>query len=490
MAIPEFIQAELIGPYGTSVLHKLGKIERWYHIYEHGADFEADPSEDYTPSKLCSRQIRKLINKEAQFAFGRTPELRVTCPDETPDKNRRKPNEDAMQQLLNAVLRQNFFPRRLIQGAKDCFIGGRVAIKLNLSEDDLTINFVPADGFVYDTEADDTDKLTKIVFFYTMKDDTERSQQRIWVQKYRMQNGRCILDERITDGYGGPVGKDEFEEKVNFDTGLDRIPAVVVINGGLSGDLEGESDVETLMADDSWYNKMRSANLDSLRKGMDQITYAIGASEGSIRNFRIAPGAFWDVQPDAALMDSNGDFATPEIGTISNDFGYSTAFGDTLSDLKQEMHDVIGVPDISLESMKSIITSGKAMKAVYWPLICACEEKMTAWKPALEWLADTILYAVERFSSLQEKYGAFTPAPHTVTVDNLYPLPEDEDEEKALDLQEVANHVRSAKSYLLKWGGPDSRGLTPEEADAEIAQIAKERRLFEESFSGDLNGER
>ena len=50
--------------------------------------------------------------------------------------------------------------------------------------------------------------------------------------------------------------------------------------------------------------------------------------------------------------------------------------------------------------------------------------------------------------------------------------------------------MRSAKSYLLKWGGPDSRGMTPEEADAEIEQIAKERRLFEESFSGDLNGER
>lgn len=489
MSIPDFIQAELIGPYGTSVLHKLGKIERWYHIYSHGAEFETESTDDYIPSKLHSKQIKKLIDKEAQFAFGRTPELRITCPDELPDKDKTKPNEAAMQSFVDAVLKQNAFSRRLIQGAKDCFIGGRIAMKLNISAEDLMISFVPADGFVYDTDLDDVDRLTKIVFFYTIKDDYERARQRIWVQKFRMVGGKCLLDEKVTDGYGAPVPSEEFEAKENYDTGLDRIPAVVVVNGGLSGDPDGESDVETIMADDSWYNKMRSANLDSLRKGMDQITYAIGASADSIAHFRIAPGAFWDVQADVAQASENGNCNAPKVGTISNDFGYSDAFSDTLSELKQEMHDVLGVPDISLETMKSIITSGKAMKAVYWPLICRCEEKMTAWKPALEWLADMILYAAEVFPSLRDQYGSFDPAAHEITVDNLYPLPEDEDEEKALDLQEVANRARSVKAYLMKWGGTNSRGLAPEDADAEIAQIAKERRLFEESFSGDLNGE-
>lgn len=486
MAIPDFIQAELIGPYGTSTLQKLGRIERWYHIYTHGAEFETEVTEDYIPSKLRSKQIKKLIDKEAQFAFGRTPELKVMCPDEKPDADKTKPNESAMQRFLDVVLKKSSFSRRLIQGAKDCFIGGRVAIKLNVSQDEMTVCFVSADGFVYDTDTDDVDKLTKIVFFHTLKDSHERKEQRIWVQKFYIKDGKCLLDEKVTDGYGEPVPSEEFEAKKNYDTGLDRIPAAVIVNGGLSGDPDGESDVDTIMTDDSWYNKMRSANLDSLRKGMNQITYAIGASEDSIRHFRIAPGAFWDVQPDMARSDENGDAAMPKVGTISNDFGYSDAFSDTLSDLKQEMHDALGVPDISLETMKSIITSGKAMKAVYWPLICRCEEKMTAWKPALEWIADTILYAAEVFPTLREKYGEFESASYIIAVDNLYPLPEDEDEEKALDLQEVSNKVRSAKSYLMKWGGTDSRGLSPEDADAEIEQIAKERRMFEESFNGEL----
>ena len=111
---------------------------------------------------------------------------------------------------------------------------------------------------------------------------------------------------------------------------------------------------------------------------------------------------------------------------------------------------------------------------------------MNAWKPALEWLVEMLLQAAEVFPELQRVYGGFSPAPHVVTIENQYPLPEDESEEKQLDLSEVANKTRSIRSYLMKWGGTAHQGLTAEEADAELAQIAKEREMLEDSYEGDL----
>ena len=148
------------------------------------------------------------------------------------------------------------------------------------------------------------------------------------------------------------------------------------------------------------------------------------------------------------------------------------------------MQDLLGVPDLNLESTRSLITSGKGLKALYWPLICRCEEKMNAWRPALEWLAELLLDAAALFPALRQ-YGEFIPAPYQITIENQYPLPEDENDEKQLDLSEVANRSRSVRSYLMKWGGPDCKGLDADEADAELAQIVKEQRMLEDSFSAE-----
>lgn len=477
--IPAFIQTELYGPYGYDTLKKLGQIERLYHIYEHGAEFQCDHTDGFTPAKLQSNQVKKLIKKQAQFLFGKTPEHKISCPDEPVTKDNGKVNESDMQDYVNAVLKANLWSDKLIKGAKDCFIGGRVAIKANIDKDNIGLLFVPADSFVFETDLDDVDKLNKIVFFYTLKDDEERECQRIWVQKYRMENGACLLSERITDGNGKPV---EVRHE-DYNTGLGRIPAYVIINDGLSGETDGESDVETIQSEDSWYSKMRSANLDSLRKSMNQIIWMSGVEPKCFEKFTTAPGSIWDVEGDISQAGDTNQ-ANVQVGTISNDFNYATAYADTLSNLKQSMGDALGVPDLDLESTKSLITSGKGLKALYWPLICRCEEKMNVWRPALEWLTELILYAAEVFPSLRKVYGDFKPALHIVIIDNQYPLPEDEDEERTLDMQEVNTQTRSRKSYLMKWGGNAHKGLSAEEADEELKQIALERQLLEDSYEG------
>ena len=69
---------------------------------------------------------------------------------------------------------------------------------------------------------------------------------------------------------------------------------------------------------------------------------------------------------------------------------------------------------------------------------------------------------------------------------DIYPLPEDEAEEKQIDMREVNAQVMSRKFYMTKW-----RGLTPEKADEELKQIALEKLMFEDSYfpSGDFNKE-
>ena len=149
--IPIFIYQELIGPYGQEVLRKLGEIEKFYQIYRRGADFKTDEaSEDYTPAKHRSRQIRTLIGKQAQFLFGKTPEHKISCPGEPSDPQKGKINESDMQEYVQKVLKENLWSGKLIKGAKDCFIGGRVALKADIDETRLGLTFVPADGFVYE----------------------------------------------------------------------------------------------------------------------------------------------------------------------------------------------------------------------------------------------------------------------------------------------------------------------------------------------------
>ncbi|ARP49986.1 MULTISPECIES: phage portal protein [Caproicibacterium] len=302
----------------------------------------------------------------------------------------------------------------------------------------------------------------------------------MWVQKYWMDNGRCFTSERITDGYGAQQQWGGTKE--NVDTKFDRIPAYVILNDGLSGDTDGESEVAELSDDDAWYGKLKSYNIDALRKGMNQITWMSGVDPESSQNFRYVPGALWDIKADPSQASGDSNAATVHVGTISNGFEYSAAFQNSLSNIKQDMRDLLGIPDLNQESTKDMITSGKGLKALYWPLICRCEEKMASWKPALEWLAELLLSAADAFPALHQVYGDFKAAPYAITIDNQYPLPEDEGDEKQLDLSEVNDKTRSAKSYIMKWGGAATKGTDPDDADAELEQIAKEQQMFNDSF--------
>lgn len=459
----EFVTAELTGLYGSAVLQEMNDILKLYDIYE-GREKFIDKSEekDYTQTEKKTNLIKKLIKEESRFLFGKTPELYVQ------PKNDTEADKDKAEQInlyLDKILKDNLFSEKLIKGARDCFIGKRAAIKLyaNQNTKEIRIMFLPSLEFIYESDEENPNELKKIIFFYQTNKEVERDKQRIWKQKYEMIEGRCILNEGIYNGNGiliEPIN-------VDIDLQLSGIPCYVIINDGLSGDPFGESDVKELLDNQVQYNRLSSEDVDTLRKGMDRIIYGVDIDPEASEKFKLKPGAFWDVPTDPT---AEGKQAT--LGTIPTDFGYGDKIENSLKRIKSDMYEMLNIPMLSNDELKGMMTSGKTMKALYWQLITRCEEKMMAWRPALEWLVRAILeitevYNIEKLPQLD----------YTVTVENNYPLQEDEDEEKTLDLQQVNAQAMSRKTFIKKW-----QGVTDDVADAEIRQIALEREMLEESY--------
>ena len=456
------IMTELGGLYGNEVIKEMNEIIKLYDIYDGpGQDWIVD-EKDYTPTKKKTNYIKKLIKEEARFLFGKTPIFTVQVED---DKYQEQVEE--INEYINKLLKENLFEDKLVKGARDCFIGKRIAIKLHADTITKTIRvmFVPSLEFVYEPFEDRVDELKKIIFFHQMNQEQDKSKQIIWKQKYEMVDGKCILNEAFYNGNG-----DLLETlAVNVDLKLSGIPAYVILNDGLSGDLQGESDVSEILENGIAYNKLASEDLDALKKGMNRIIYGTDVDPEASKHFKLKPGAYWDVSTDIA---SDGKQA--QIGTIDTDFNYDARMENTLNRIKADMHEVLNIPMINNSDLQGMMTSGKSMKALYWQLITRCEEKMMSWRPALEWMIRAILemnevYVINTLPKLEN---------FDVVVENQYPLQENEDEEMTLDLQKVNAQTMSRKTFIKKWAN-----VTDDIADEELKQIQLEKQMLEDSYS-------
>ena len=456
------IMTELGGLYGNEVIKEMNEIIKLYDIYDGPGQNWIVDEQDYTPTKKKTNYIKKLIKEEARFLFGKTPIFTVQVED---DKYQEQVEE--INKYINKLLKDNLFEDKLVKGARDCFIGKRIAIKLHADTITKTIRvmFVPSLEFVYEPFEDRVDELKKIIFFHQMNQEQDKSKQIIWKQKYEMVDGKCILNEAFYNGNG-----DLLETlAVNVDLKLSGIPAYVILNDGLSGDLKGESDVEEILENGIEYNKLTSEDLDALKKGMNRIIYGTDVDPEASKHFKLKPGAYWDVSTDIA---SDGKQA--QIGTIDTDFNYDARMENTLNRIKSDMHEVLNIPMINNSDLQGMMTSGKSMKALYWQLITRCEEKMMSWRPALEWMIRAILEMNEVYSiTTLPKLENFD-----VVVENQYPLQENEDEEMTLDLQKVNTQTMSRKTFIKKW-----QTTTDEVAEEELKQIQLEKQMLEDSYS-------
>lgn len=455
---------------------ELTEICQFYKIYKKGQDFAVEGSNgDYVPATLRYKMTASLINKEARFLFAETPDITIEPKGDVGKVSQEaKDSLTAWNDLLKSVLHANTFEKTLIQAAKDCFIGKRVACLLNFNEEDgVTISFLPSTQFLYETRIGNSNVLTKFVCFIIVRDSTQQAAKRIFKKKYTLENGVVYLEEGLYDGAGRPVPVEEYEPAEKQPIKLDCIPAVIMINDGLTGDEKGESEVELLRDYEQYYSKLANGDIDAERKSMNPTKYSIDMDNRSTANLSSSAGSFWDLQ-----SDQNLDKPSPQVGILESGMSYSEALKTSLDRIKTVGYEQIDMPNVTLETMTGAITSGKALKAIYWPLIVRCKEKMKMWGPQLEKMVDIIIQGALQYPNTITKYVDYPMIPVAYEVDVVQntPLPEDEIEEKNMDLSEVQSNVMSKKAYMKKW-----RGLTDDEVQEELEQIALERQIIEDS---------
>lgn len=460
----ELIKAEIGGVLGSSVLHEMNEIIHCYELYEgkHPAVHEGDSAKR---SCVHTNFIKKLINDESRYMCARPPEIVIKAlHDGDQDK------AEVLTDWLNGMLDRNDWGETLLKGVRDALIGKRVALKLSYEEGmGVRLRFAPSLEFVYEPDEINLRRVNKAVFFYSTTPDseTDRSRQRLWKQRYRMENGHCILSEGLYDGYGRSIELTHDEE----DTGLDFIPAFVVINGGLSGDLLGESDVLELQGNQKAYDDTKSDDIDALKYQMFGQKVFIDASPESIEHVRIAPNAMIDIQTEP------GSAQQAKAQVLEAGFAYGDHLAQTLDRLKDDMHEIISVPRLTPDLLSGLGTSGKALRMLYWNLNCRCEEKWAGgWDGAIRWMA-------EHAMRMARIYGEELPEiDYTLTIDHLYPVIDDDEEERERDLSEVYAQARSRRSYIAKWQPDD-------DPDGELRQIQREKRLLEDAFEGAIRSE-
>lgn len=477
--IPYALLKQEVKGKNSDILTELRKISEYYKVYREGAKFTTEgTSGDYVASNVRFKKAAQLINKEARFLFAEPPDITIEPNGEIKEiTEQEKSNVTVAQAIVDSVLEENEFPRILMKAARDCLIGKRVGCVLNFNEETgITMTFLDAFNFVYELNPNNMRELTKFVAFVVVEDNSTLSNKRIFKKKYELIDGVVYAQDELYDGRGVLV-----EEVMPMqETKLTRIPAAVILNDGLLSDSKGESDLEKLIDFEAMFSKLNNADVDAERKSMNQIRYTVDMDDASTKNLSSSPGSYWDLQ-----TNQNLDHPAPSVGTLSSSMEYSAALESTLKRLRSEMFEELEMPDITMDNLQGTITSGKALKAIYWPLIVRCKEKMKTWGPQLSYIIDVMLEGAMAYPNVAKRYSVNTLAELNayVKVEQNFPLPEDAEEEKTMDLSEVAAQTMSKKSYMKKW-----RGLTDTQADEELAQIALERQMLEESYSGDMFG--
>lgn len=448
---------------------ELLEIKQNYLDYNKGAEFYTEGSGgDYSPSDIHFKIAKTLIDKEARFMFSQTPDVMIQ-----PVNTEEGEQVEQYQMLIDKVLKnkKNNFSRALLQSAKDCFIGKRVACLVDFSEEDgIQTHFYNSLQFYYETEYG-SDRLTKFISFENVNQTKSMSQRLYLVNRYEERDGTVYMSSILYNGTGKEQEIVIPEQAIE----LDYIPAVVIINDGTLEDKGGISEIKSLAEYESGYSRLGNGDIDSERKGMNPIRYTVDMNSQTTKNLSSGAGAYWDLK-----SEQNQNEVHPMVGTLAPSMNHTEPVKVTLDRLKTTMYNEIDMPNISEETMAGTITSGKALKALYYPLQVRCDEKLKAWKPAIEFIAEAIIdLAVLNKDIALSLYvlSSLDEVQYNIEVVENYALAEDEEEEKGSDLAEIAANARSRKSYIKKWRKSEFK--TDAQIDEELMQIAVENNMFD-----------
>lgn len=489
---------------GQEGLLLVNKLIEWYRYYdglhwvnEFGSeikpeDVKAANNLDYLPTLITANLVAWFIDRLAAFMFERPMGLACTAeqvdgdedvikPDYQPSEAQKAANSKAAsrERLLYKIMKQNLLHEKLLKAATDYHIGTGVCAKLHYdAKQGLRIIWRPRLEYWPVYSADDVDQLEKIHFTAFVDDKT------IWKQTYWMQNDSCWMEEGLYD-----TGLKLIQWIVEpADLELPFIPIEIFTRGGLTGETEGRSLVDTLKGLNDEVNAKISDNSDSLRFGMFAIKVILNAdlpNEEDIRSGKsqapqIAPNALWHLVGD-------GDVPA-DAKTVENQFAYREALKDHLETLMSLMHRLSDVPNISSDQIKGMgQMSGFAIKLLYGSIIGATNRSMIIWKPRLQRLLGKALYMLDKYETRIHYDQSLIAAADLASIipgdlDDLVevktqmPIPENEAEIVDLEAKKVALMFESIK------GAMDALGI--ENPEQKLAEILSEKITIQEALGG------
>ena len=135
------------------------------------------------------------------------------------------------------------------------------------------------------------------------------------------------------------------------------------------------------------YGKHVAAEIDGMRVVKD-------ASEDCVQAIKIAPGALVDLSTDPSQPNHQAD-----MSILESKFSYDGRAEHHLNRTKNDMYELLSVPNVSLEQLKGLAQSGKGIDGIYRELVARCEEKWAeGWDDALRWMVDTLILMARQYN--------------------------------------------------------------------------------------------
>lgn len=502
----------------------------------YGQEWEEPKGLDYKPTQEIRNIVKKLIDKQARFMFSVPPSISckpkgVTAPEVTGDKIVDQSNKDTAKriiaeaedkrQLIDEIFTKGDFWKQSLTAFKDCTIGKRVLLTVQANPgEQIRFRYFTMPEFKYQLDPKDITKLKQVCIVY--QDERTRGMlavKQIWYKwTYEMRvpttqtideegnivetpiegaEATCWYKKETVDGnntiISEPVELENFDNTTDYlsserpkevaypdniewtDTRLSQIPCRIILNGGLTGDIWGTSDVKELMDMANSYNRVNSDFRDALRFKMFEQPVFTDADSNSLKNVKIAPNAIIDLKTDPTLDNGEGTGRAAQAFMLSSTFNFVQAADSFLDRLKKDMYEHMDQP--LPEEIKNV-PSAKAMRFMFQDLVGRCEEKWaTGWDGAITWVIELICEAIRLFNLYPERRG--TLLANTLTTDVIthnYPIPEDEQEKKTIAIQEVEAKVKSHKTYIREFGDV-------EDEDMEWIEIMDEDGTMNESVN-------
>jgi hypothetical protein len=457
--------------------------DRYYGDINVWSDYEKPTELDYTPTQLSMNYPRKLIDTIAAWQFEKEPKVTV-APDVLDDpadmikpgyaqssaQQTENSRAKAKERLLTWVWDDNRMHEKLLAAAKDRAIsktGVYARLHYDTRRGNIRVLWHPSTEVVAVHNEWDVDELEQVHFIAYLDPEKTRlwklSYFLVWDEEEDMYD--CHIEEAVYDESLAVI-----EERVPRQSmGLDFLPVVHIPTEKLTGEHEGNSELDKLIKTADEIDRKLSDYSDALRFEMFAITLLTNVEEDPKNPLKVSPSAKWN------LGDGDKENGNPEAKKLESGFKFKEAIEGYLDRMYEALHEISEVPIVNTADMKTGGINDMALKLLFSSVISKTQRSWIIWQSRLQTLNEYIL----RYMKARKDHSKFKYDQEMLAkVDQYYyseiifglPLPQDQAQLISQLGEEIATQMESIKGAITRSG--------KENAEAKLMEIIQERNLM------------